>query len=144
MQQLVTAIRATGATNVIDLGGVSYSNSLTQWLVYKPVDPLNNLAAAWHVYNFNVCHTIACFDSQVAPVIAQVPVVVEEVGTDNCDGVWFNALLNWLDAHQTGYLSWVWDTWGTACSTFSLITDYYAATPTTWGKIYHDHLALLP
>src|SRR2546421_635582 len=50
MQTLLNAVRATGATNVVALGGVGYANSLSRWVAYKPADPLNNLMAAWHVY----------------------------------------------------------------------------------------------
>src|SRR5206468_2156999 len=63
MQEIVSAIRATGATNVILLDGVQYSNALSQWLTYAPSDPLNNLAASWHVYNFNVCAAATCWNN---------------------------------------------------------------------------------
>src|SRR5437899_9521636 len=43
MQTLVNTVRGAGATNVIALGGVQYSNTLTQWLAYKPNDPLGRL-----------------------------------------------------------------------------------------------------
>jgi len=39
MQELVNTIRITGANNIIMLGGLQYSNSLVQWLKYKPDDP---------------------------------------------------------------------------------------------------------
>src|SRR5262249_12532992 len=39
MQELVDAVRGTGATNVILLGGLEYSNALTHWLDFKPHDP---------------------------------------------------------------------------------------------------------
>ena len=55
MQSLVTTVRATGATNVIMLGGVEYSNSLTQWLTYMPIDPAGQLAASAHIYGNNAC-----------------------------------------------------------------------------------------
>jgi hypothetical protein len=55
MQDLVDAIRDTGAKNSILVGGLAYSNDLSQWLTYKPTDPAANLAAAWHVYNVNCC-----------------------------------------------------------------------------------------
>ena len=35
MQAMVNAVRATGATNVLMLGGEEYSNDLSQWLTYK-------------------------------------------------------------------------------------------------------------
>jgi hypothetical protein len=143
-QTLVNAVRATGATNVLMIAGVGYGNALGSWLTYKPVDPLNNLAASWHDYNFNVCKTVACWDANVAPVAAQVPVVTGEIGVSNCDATFFNMLMNWLDAHQTSYLAWTWNTWGPACNTSALITDAYAATPTQYGQIYKTHLAALP
>jgi hypothetical protein len=141
MQELVSAIRAAGATNVILLGGVEYSNALSQWLTYKPTDPLNNLAAAWHVYDFNVCGSATCWNSTAGVVTAQVPVVATEIGTDNCGAAFMNSLMDWLDAHNTGYLGWTWDDWGTACGNIALIVDY-SGTPTTYGQLYKAHLAL--
>src|SRR4029077_2091196 len=59
-QALVNAIRGTGAPGLILLGGVQYSNTLTNWQTYKPTDAMNNLAPAWHVYNFNGCAATTC------------------------------------------------------------------------------------
>jgi endoglucanase len=142
MQTLVNAVRNTGATNLILLGGVQYSNTFTQWVQYKPADPQNNLAASWHGYEFNWCVTVTCYDSNLGTLAAQYPVVAEEVGVDNCDATWFNTLLNWLDSKGIGYLAWTWNIWG-GCSAISLISDY-AGTPTQYGLIYKNHLAALP
>jgi hypothetical protein len=143
MQTLVSAVRATGATNVIALGGTGYSDYLSRWLSYKPSDPQNDLVAAWHVYNFNYCNNAACWENTGAPVIAQVPVIVTETGTDTCDSAWWNSFLSWLDAHQTSYQAWTWDNWGTACSMLSLVADY-TGTPTVYGQLFKAHLGLLP
>ena len=140
MQELVNAVRATGANNPIMLGGVQYANALSRWLDYKPQDPTGNLIAAWHVYNFNICSTIACYDATAAPVAAAVPLVAGEIGENDCATCMLTTLMNWLDGHNAGYLAWTWDTWGTACSSLSLITDY-AGTPTAYGQAYKDHLA---
>src|SRR5256714_6266917 len=53
MQELVNTVRGTGATNVILLGGGQYAATLSHWLAKQPTDPLSNLAAPWHVYNFS-------------------------------------------------------------------------------------------
>jgi hypothetical protein len=141
MQALVETVRATGATNVIALGGVQFSNSLSQWSTYKPTDPLNNLVAAWHVYNFNLCKDVACFDSAIAPVAAQVPVVVTETGMNVCDASFWNTVLNWLDARGLGYLAWMWTTTREFdCASNNLIVEY-DGTPTKKGEIYKAHLA---
>jgi hypothetical protein len=146
MQELVTAVRGTGATNLILLGGVQYANTLTQWLAYKPSDPVNNLAAAVHVYpTGNLCGSVACYDAQYAPVAAQVPLVAGEVG-ESVDGsvcgvTKSNAFLDWLDAHQASYLAWVWQTWGTACGALSLITDFNGTPHAPNGTNYQARLA---
>src|SRR5260370_35326824 len=84
MQSLVNAVRSTGATNVIMLGGEEYSNDLRQWLSHEPADPDHDLAAAWHSYNFNTCSHRSCWKNQVAPVIAQGPVIAGGIGENSC------------------------------------------------------------
>lgn len=141
MQTLVNTVRATGATNIIMLGGVQYSNALSQWLTYKPTDPQNNLVAAWHSYNFNICASSSCWDSKVAPVLAQVPVVAGEIGENDCAHWYIDQLMAWLDSHGAGYLGWTWNTWN--CSSGpSLISDY-SGTATAFGQGFKDHLAAL-
>src|SRR5579859_271748 len=80
MQTLTNAVRSTGSSNVIMLGGVQYANALSQWLQYRPTDSVNQTAASFHVYNFNSCDTAACWDSKVAPVASVAPVVSGEIG----------------------------------------------------------------
>jgi hypothetical protein len=143
MQTLVEAVRATGATNVIAIGGVQYASSLTRWLAYRPNDPLNNVVAAWHAYNNGVCTTTTCYDQVVGPVGAQVPVIATEIGDNSCSATWLNTLMAWLDGRQMGYAAWVWNTWGPYCYTLALISDY-TGTPTMNGEIYKTHLAGLP
>jgi cellulase (glycosyl hydrolase family 5)/Big-like domain-containing protein len=141
-QTLVNAVRATGATNVIAVGGVHYSNALSQWLAFAPSDPLGNLVAAWHVYNFNPCNGLSCYDLMAGLVAAQVPVLATEIGNNACDAAWLNALMNWFDARQIGYLAWAWGT-GSACSDVGLISAF-DGTPTLYGEIYKSHLAAPP
>ena len=70
MQAMVDAIRGAGSSHVILLGGLQYSNALTQWLAYRPNDPLGQLGAAWHLYNFNACVSATCWDDAPAAVAA--------------------------------------------------------------------------
>lgn len=50
MQSMLDAVRATGATNVVLIGGVEFSNNLSGWLAHMPHDPLKQIAASWHPY----------------------------------------------------------------------------------------------
>ncbi|MEP6730686.1 MAG: cellulase family glycosylhydrolase [bacterium] len=132
MQELVTAVRSTGATNVIMIGGVEYSARLSKWLANKPVDPLNNLAASWHVYNFSWCNTRSCWDSDALPVSQQVPLILGELGQNDFGSAFNTSLMDWMDAIQGSYLAWTWDVWGTP---LDLITKY-DGTPTPYGATF--------
>ena len=138
-QSLVNTVRATGATNVIFIGGLAYSNDLTQWLTYKPTDPLNNIAAFAHIYNFNTCANTSCWNSQLAPVAAQVPLTLTEIGENDCAHGFVDGLMDWADANGVGYLGWTWNNWD--CSTGpSLITDW-DGTATAYGVGLKTRLA---
>jgi hypothetical protein len=84
MQQLLDAVRSVGATQPVLTGGIGWSGDLSQWLANDPTDPLHQLAASLHIYNFSGCNAAACWDRTVAPVAAQVPVVTGELGEDDC------------------------------------------------------------
>ncbi|MFG2956705.1 cellulose binding domain-containing protein [Streptomyces sp. NPDC048291] len=138
MQSLVDAVRGAGAKNVIMIGGLAYSNDLGQWLTYKPTDPAGNLVAAYHVYNFNTCASETCWNSTLAPVAAQVPLVAGEVGENTCSHAFVDQVMKWFDDRGLSYLGWTWNTWD--CSSGpSLISDY-TGTPTAYGVGLRDHL----
>jgi endoglucanase len=142
MQTLVNTVRATGARNVILLGGLAYANDLTGWLANEPADPDHNLAASWHSYNFNACSNLPCWTSEVAPVMAQVPTVAGEIGQNDCASDYITALMNWLDSQSSSYLAWAWNADFPCASGPSLITRY-AGTPTPYGAGYQAHLRSL-
>lgn len=141
MQDLVDAVRDTGAKNLILAGGIAYSNDLSQWLTYKPTDPAGNLAAAWHVYNFNSCSTESCFNSTLAPVAAQVPLVAGEIGENTCSHGFIDQVMKWFDDRGLSYLGWTWNTWN--CNTGPALISSYDGTPTPFGIGLRDHLRAL-
>jgi hypothetical protein len=143
MQQMTNAVRGTGANNVIMLGGEEFSNDLTSWLQFEPTDPDHNLVASWHSYNFNTCSTQSCWTSQIAPVIAQVPLVAGEIGENDCAGSYINPLTTWLDTQNTSYLAWAWNADFACSSGPGLITDYVPGDATAFGAAYKAHLASL-
>jgi len=132
MQTLVNAVR----------GGLEYSNDLTEWLQYEPADPDGNLVASWHSYNFNTCDTQSCWTSQIAPVIAKVPVIAGEIGENDCAGTYINPLTTWLDSESTSYLAWAWNADFSCSNGPGLITDYNG-DPTAYGAAYQAHLLAL-
>lgn len=139
MQELVNIVRATGAPNIILLGGLTWSNDLSQWLQYKPIDPRANVAAAWHSYNFNGCSNQSCWDSQIAPIAKQVPVVAGEIGENDCAATYVSSLMTWLDNHGASYLAWSWNL--SSCGGGPSLITSWNGTPTAYGAGVKQHLA---
>jgi endoglucanase len=142
MQSLVTAIRSAGARNVIIVGGLAYADDLTAWLAHAPRDPAHNLAVSWHSYSWNACVTASCWNSQVAPVIARIPVIAGEIGESGCADTFVDRLARWLDAHSTGYLAWAWNADFDCSAGPGLITSY-SGSPTPYGAGFRSHLISL-
>lgn len=139
MQDLLDAVRATGATNVVMSAGLTWTNDLSQWLTYKPSDPTGNLMASWHSYNFNACATASCWDSQIGAVAAQVPVHAGEIGQDTCAHDYIDQVMTWLDAHRLGYTAWTWNPWG--CTQGNVLIQDYNGTPSAgYGEDFRAHL----
>lgn len=141
MQTLLNSVRATGATNLVVMGGLAWSNDLTGWLANEPKDPLNNIGATWHVYNFNACTTTSCWTTQVLPVTNKVPLIATEVGENDCGGSFDTQVYNWLNSINQNYTGWAWFPGG--CSFPSLISDYNG-TPTAAGQALKSILTGLP
>jgi endoglucanase len=140
MQPLVNAIRSAGASNVLMLGGLAWSNDLTGWLAHEPRDPDHNLVASWHSYNFNRCDTTACWNSQIAPVLAKVPVIAGEIGENDCAAGYVNNLTSWMNAHGGSYLAWAWNA-DFSCSAGPGLITSYDGTPTAYGAGYKADIA---
>jgi endoglucanase len=142
MQQLVDAVRATGATNVMMAGGLAYSSDLTEWLANKPSDPLGNLVASVHTYNFSGCNASSCWTSSLQSVAAQVPLVTGELGENDCAHGYIDSYMAWADMQGVSYLGWAWNADFACTSGPGLITDY-TGTPTAFGVGLQAHLAIV-
>jgi aryl-phospho-beta-D-glucosidase BglC (GH1 family) len=148
MQQMVDAIRATGATNVILTAGVDWAKDLSQWLANKPNDPAHQLGAVWHAYpaygtTFGTAayaqpdHAPGVWSDVQAILAAGFPVVITEFGDHNAAGTasapFASNLLPWADQNGVSYLAWTWDVFGNADNV--LIKDA-AGTPTDGFGVY--------
>jgi hypothetical protein len=145
MQGMLNAVRATGATNFVMMGGIEYSNDLSQWLTYEPTDPAKNVGASWHVYtnsNYISNHTLA---ADATPVLAKVPIVAGEIGDTNvppaCNGTFITTVMDFLDNPGNGippqsYLAWSWSTDNSP----KILSSYNPVTPTCDGPYYKAHV----
>jgi|SRR5665213_868928 len=159
MQTLVSAIRNTGARQPVMVGGLDYANDLTGWAQNAPDDPLNQEAASFHNYMGKTCDNVACWNSQVASVAANVPVVTGEFAEDDfaeahCEdktpSTFDQDYMGWADEHGVGYLAWGWivlsqqEMDAAGCSAYYLLEGYDGTPAAPNGTALHDHLLTLP
>jgi endoglucanase len=149
MQSLVSAIRGTGASQPITIGGLSYANDLSGWLAHEPNDPDHQLAASFHNYTGESCDDVSCWNATIAPVATQVAVVTGEFDEDDCpagggaDPANFdNTFMNWADGHGVSYLAWGWLVLDPleGCSALTLLDDYTGTPADPNGVAVRDHL----
>ena len=137
MQQLVNTVRNAGATQPILLNGNDWGGDLSQWLKYEPHDPLSQLIAGAHIYNYSGCNSTSCWNSTIAPVAAVVPVITGEFGDTSCSN-FDTTYMNWADQQNISYLAWTWNTWGSSCKSLALISTPNG-TPTSKGRYIREH-----
>ena len=149
MQELVDAARGAGAQNLLVAAGIRYGNVLTQWQEYMPNDPKGNLAIAWHIYDVNYCHDLACWNSTVAPLTQDFPLIATEMGEFDCADGFINQAMQFLESKGASYSANAWNAGpGWPCGSTdaksgpALISDF-TGTPTAYGQGYRDHLLSL-
>jgi endoglucanase len=144
MQQLVDAIRGTGASNVITLSGLDLAADLSGILSHLPRDPDNQLAATFHNYGRSAAQNggcgPSCWDTTIAAVAARMPVITDEVGEPDCQTSYVSAYLDWADAHGVSYFPWGWELWGCTGHAYGLLENW-SGTPNSYGEAFFTHFA---
>ncbi len=134
MQQMLDAVRSTGATQPVMVAGLGLASVLGQsWIDSRPSDPLHQLVASAHLYG-----TAPASEKNVGVVATQFPVVAGEIGEKNCAHNVLDALLPSLDQQGVSYLAWAW--FADDCAADPALISDYAGTPTNYGVGYRDHL----
>jgi hypothetical protein len=147
-QELLNAVRATGAANLVMVAGVAYAGLLNRWIDYKPSDPLepDNIAASVHIYPpGSQCSERACWEEILAPVAHTHPLIAGEIGQEGCAHDRLDAVIDWLESKEQHYLVWAW--WTEPCGAspyYGLITDFVTGAPTRgYGEGYKERLDAL-
>jgi endoglucanase len=136
MQGALNAVRGSGAGNVVSVSGIDWANNLTEFLANRPSDPSGQLVAEQHIYDFNVCGSVSCLQSEVAPVALVLPVIWGEYGQADCGTSTVAGFLAWADLHISAYEAWTWDTWGDC---LQLIANYGGTPQGAYGNFVHDY-----
>jgi len=156
MQQMLNAVRAAGATQPIMIGGLNWAgdpcgikdtgeNGSCKWLEFEPSDPMHQLIASFHTYNWTQCNTLSCWKASVSPVASVVPVVTGELGEDDCSSAYVQQFMQWADQHNISYLLWAWQealpTDPCSTSNLRLISKWSGSPNGLSGEALNGHLA---
>lgn len=113
-QQLVNAIRATGANNVLIVEGTRVGKSFIGWPGIS--DPLNQIALGIHPYLTSPINTVASWDQYFGNMTATYPVIATEWGANSgspfAQTYWPTLspqLLDYLKAKKIGLFAWSLD-----------------------------------
>jgi hypothetical protein len=149
-QQLLEAVRAAGATNVVIMGGQGYDNDETWWTTNPPTDTLNpaQIAINYHAYPTTWGYEMTGTSKQHSAAVSQamltspgVPVIITELGGpvgNQADMTWDNNMLNLIDRLEWSVMAWTWNPWG---GNNTLIRDINTYIPTPGlGATYHNWL----
>jgi endoglucanase len=144
MQEMVNAIRGTGATNIIIATGQNWGSQLDRWLEFKPNDPLNQLAAGWHSYGDGLsCQNETCWNSVLKSVLQQVPIVATEIGQFDCGHSYIDRVMQSLDDNGQGYQAWSWGPFDCRADP-ALLTSWSGSPTQTYGSGFRGHLQSRP
>lgn len=143
MKQLYDAVRATGAENLVIVGGLDFAYDLKGLPQYAIPDGVN-VAYASHPYDFNT-KMPGSWDQDWGFLAATHPIVVTEFGRHPrspvaCDPAYPQQLIDYANAKGIGWIAWAWYTGG--CTFPSLIEDY-DGTPTDTGAMVKTELQAL-
>jgi endoglucanase len=147
MQQLISAVRSTGATQPLILSGNNWALDISQFFRHEPTDPDHSLVVAVHTYGGESPCDTTC-ENLDARVARKVPVIYTEVGEVDCSDDYLQSTLPFLDKHGIGYLAWAWDAVssgsnGWTCANGPALISNYGGTPTPYGLGLRDHLLAL-
>ena len=150
-QAMINAVRATGATNVVLIGTMQYSQDLSRWLAYRPTDPKNQMAATWHPYPTfgKAWGSYAYSQPNFAPGVftdvqnilaAGIPVIATETGDQNTLGTQgaplISTIAQFADRTDLSLIGWTWDVWGDPSNV--LIKDVKGTPTDGYGQVFHS------
>jgi len=132
MQTLYTAIRNTGANNIVLVGGIDYAYDLSGVIAGYALTG-TNIAYATHPYDYAGNKQPANWDTFVGNTAKSYAVIATESGQYcNNDG-YVAQWLNYTKTHNIAFTAWAWYVYG--CSFPSIISDWNGTPDPTIGTI---------
>jgi endoglucanase len=131
MQELYAAVRATGAENLVIIGGLDFAFDLSGVPAHRIAG--HNIVWATHPYN-KTGKQPSNWDGSFGLLAATDPVMATEFGDTgaSCGTDYDAAFIAYADAHKMSWSAWAWYVSG--CTFPSIITDW-TGQPNAPGQI---------
>ena len=141
-QEIVDAIRSTGASQPIILSGIDFAGDLSRWDELMPTDPLNSLVVGWN--DFDYANNIKRSKPHLKRLAKRFPIVIGGFGDTDCNSDFSTRLMKFADTLRISYLAWTWNTvadYG-GCANALLgpkQSAYYTGHPSGFGRGVRRH-----
>lgn len=135
MQSLYNTVRATGALNLVLIGGLEFGYDLRGVPDNKIVG--SNIVYQTHPYDFDGKNTPEDWDEDFGFLTPTEPVISTEFGSFDCSTGFYEDVLPYYASHGIGYTGWAWYDGG--CGFPSLITEW-DGTPSAPGQLVKDDM----
>lgn len=134
MQDLYDAVRATGAKNLVLIGGLNYAYDLSG----VPANRVqgSNIVYVTHPYNFQGKQP-SDWDAGWGFLAATDPIMVTEFGTFDCSTNYYSQLIAYMDARSVSWTAWAWYPGG--CGFPAVINDW-GGSPNAPGQVIKSAL----
>lgn len=135
MQQLYKAVRDTGATNLVIVGGLNWAYDLSEIPTYK----LTGTNIVYNTHPYEVDGKLAGnWNSGFGNLSATSPVIMTEFGNWDCNGPYYTDLLNYAQSHGIHWTAWAWMN-PLDCGFPTILADWNG-TPSAIGQIIKNHM----
>ena len=142
--QGIAAIRATGADNLVLVGGRDWCFDLQYALYHLPKDPLDNLALAWHPYEFKAnCTNFGCQSAGTKAISLGYPVILTEWGPKTAPATvtpYVESVYRWASKMGASAHLFAW-TWASGSGRLRLLapgSDWLGSHPSAWGDSFRQ------
>ena len=138
MQKLVDTVRATGATNLVLVGGLDWGYNLSQLPTYHLRG--SNIVYDTHPYDYYGKQP-SNWEADFGTVSSLFPLFSAESGQYDCGTNYMSQLINYFDAHNISWVGWAWVVAsGNPCRYPQVVSNYTGAPVAGMGQWEYQHL----
>jgi aryl-phospho-beta-D-glucosidase BglC (GH1 family) len=136
MQELYNTVRATGANNLVVVGGLNWAYELSGVSTHRVVG--NNIVYATHPYDYPGKQADD-WDRAFGALAQTDPVIATEFGNYDCSKGYYQAFVDYARAHKISWTAWAW--FPGNCGFPGLVTDWNG-TPNAPGEVVKNALLI--